>query len=117
MAKLRVEGLEELQKKLKSSASLKEVKMKVRKNSDQMNKRMKKITVEVFVKGHTLGGTAGSINTVIEDDGLTGSVGPTTDYSMYVEYGTRFMKAEPFIRPALEEQTPKFKEDMQKLVK
>lgn len=36
---------------------------------------------------------------------------------MYLEYGTRFMDAQPFVRPALEEQASKFKRDMQKLVR
>lgn len=36
---------------------------------------------------------------------------------MYLEYGTRFMDAQPFVQPALEEQSAKFKSDMQKLVR
>ena len=36
---------------------------------------------------------------------------------MYLEYGTRFMDAQPFVQPALEEQLPKFKSDMKKLVR
>ena len=43
--------------------------------------------------------------------------GAETDYSSYIEYGTRFMDAQPFVRPALEEQASKFKRDMQKLVR
>ena len=35
----------------------------------------------------------------------------------YLEYGTRFMDAQPFVRPAFDEQKEKFKDDMQKLVR
>lgn len=57
------------------------------------------------------------IATEIRDDGMTAAVGPTTDYSPYVEYGTRFMQAEPFVKPSWEEQKELFKKDMDKLVK
>lgn len=45
-----------------------------------------------------------SINTQIEDDGLKirAQIGPNTDYAVYLEMGTRFMAAQPFIRPAYE---------------
>ena len=35
----------------------------------------------------------------------------------YVEFGTRFMDAQPFVRPAFKQQVPIFKSDMKKLVK
>ena len=48
---------------------------------------------------------------------MTAESGPTTEYSPYLEYGTRFMSKQPFVKPALEEQEKKFNADMQKLVK
>ncbi|MFQ8894288.1 MAG: HK97-gp10 family putative phage morphogenesis protein [Dorea sp.] len=42
---------------------------------------------------------------------------PTADYAAYVEYGTRFMNAQPYMRPAYNAQKGKFKSDMQKLVR
>ena len=48
---------------------------------------------------------------------MTAVVGPTTEYAYYVEVGTRFMQAEPFVRPPWEEQKELFKKDMDKLVK
>ena len=48
---------------------------------------------------------------------MTAEVGPTTDYAYYVEFGTRKMEAEPFVKPAWEEQKEQFEKDMQKLVK
>jgi hypothetical protein len=34
-----------------------------------------------------------------------------------LEYGTRYMDAQPFVKPAHEEQAQKFKRDLDKLVK
>ena len=33
-------------------------------------------------------------------------VGPTVDYGVYVEFGTRHMAAQPFLRPALDHKGP-----------
>lgn len=38
-----------------------------------------------------------------EGIGMKAEVYPTVDYGIFVEMGTRFMKAQPFLRPALEE--------------
>lgn len=70
-----------------------------------------------FEKGYQTGETKRSIGLEFENSGFTASVGPETEYSPYLEYGTRFMQAQPFIKPAYNEQKEKFKRDMQKLVK
>lgn len=46
-----------------------------------------------------------SIDTVIEETGKTivGRVSPHTDYAGFVEYGTRFMPAQSYMRVALDE--------------
>lgn len=99
----------------------------VLKNGNQMNAQMKdnmeKTYVAVYKTGkkkgqpiHT-GDTAGSVNTVLTDHGMTANVGPTMEYDQYVEYGTRFMKAEPTIRPAFEKQVPIFIRDMKAICK
>ncbi|MCS7124780.1 MAG: HK97 gp10 family phage protein [Candidatus Bathyarchaeota archaeon] len=38
--------------------------------------------------------------------GWTVEVGATAEYAIYVEFGTRHMQAQPFIRPAFEEHLP-----------
>ena len=40
---------------------------------------------------------------VVRLDGDTALVGPTVPYARFVEFGTRYMEAEPFAQPALEE--------------
>lgn len=45
------------------------------------------------------------------------SVEPTAEYASYVEYGTRYQTAQPFMRPAFQQQQKKFKGDLDKLLK
>ena len=59
----------------------------------------------------------GFIVSEITDGGFTAESGPTTEYAEYLEYGTRFMDAQPFVAPSLEAQTREFQSDMQKLVR
>lgn len=47
-----------------------------------------------------------SIHSVIS--GLTGRVGPSVYYGIFVEMGTRRMGARPYMRPAAEAAGPKF---------
>lgn len=115
MAKIRVEGLKELQKALKDNVTMDDVKKVVRHNGSELQKRMKRKAD--FKKGYQTGETKRSIGLDITDGGFTAEVEPTTEYSPYLEYGTRFMDAQPFVRPAYEEQLSEFKNDMQKLVK
>lgn len=116
---IKFEGLYELQNGLRERMNLNAVKTVVQKNGDQLNAKMKRNASPggAFKKGYSHGDTRDSINTQILDNGMTASVGPTMDYDPYVEFGTRFMEAEPFIKPAWEAQKEVFKSDMDKLVK
>lgn len=126
MAKFEFEGLDKLEKALKKNVTMSEVKMLVRKHGTQMNRNM--INNADF-KGHwekvkggyefvePTGATKQSIHLEFSDGGMTVDSGPTTEYSPYLEEGTRFMDAQPFIGPAYNEQKPKFKSDLKKLVK
>lgn len=58
---------------------------------------------------------AGSNNK--QHGGMTAEVESTAEYAAYEEYGTRFMKGKPHIRPAFDEQKEKFKADMKELVR
>lgn len=115
MGGIKVKGLDKLQKALKDNVSLEDVKTVVQKNGERLQRKMKKNAD--FKKGYQTGTTKRSIGLEIKDSGFTAEVAPETEYSPYVEHGTRFMEAQPFIRPAFEEQKAKFKSDMQKLVK
>lgn len=112
---IKIEGLEELQAKLKDNVLMDDVKRVVKTNGQQMTNKM--IKNADFKRGYATGQTKRSITLEIEDGGMTAKTGPETEYSPYVEYGTRFMDAQPFVRPAFNEQKEKFKSDMNKLMK
>lgn len=127
MAKFEVKGLDKLQKALKENVTLDDVKKVVRNNGSQLQKKIQ--SNADFDKGYQTGTTKRSIGLEFENDGLNAVTGstdpvinpktsvPATEYSPYLEYGTRFMAAQPFVRPAFNEQKAKFKRDLQKLMK
>lgn len=115
MAKLTVAGLKELEKKLKANATMDDVKRVVRQNGADLQTKMQ--SKADFKKGYQTGTTKRSIGLEIKDSGLTAESGPETEYAPYVEYGTRFMEAQPFVRPALEEQKKQFILDLQRLMR
>lgn len=128
MAKIEIdiEGIEELQKKLKKNADPSDVKFIVRQNGAELQKRMqkkadfhghyeyKKGKGKVFKK--PTGTTKRSIGLEITDSGFTAEVGPETEYAPYLEYGTRFMEAQPFVEPAFNEQKDIFISDLKKIM-
>ena len=103
MGKVKIVGMSRLQKKLEYCGTNREaVKADVLKNGNQMNEQMKENMEHTYVtinprtdKQYSTVDTAGTVNTVITDGGMTAEVGPTTEYATYPEYGARFMKAEP----------------------
>lgn len=126
MAKSGIElvGMVELTAAMRQKCDLAAAKEVVKRNGDRLNSTMKRETRSAFRKTnpntgrpYSSGDTARSINTVISDEGLTATVAPTMNYDPYVEYGTRFMEAEPFVHPAFNEVKEQFKSDMEKLVK
>lgn len=115
MPKLKIEGLDKLEKALKENVTMDDVKRVVRHNGQQLQKKVQDNAD--FTRGYATGETKRSIGLEITDGGFEADVEPTTEYSPYLEYGTRFMDAQPFVRPAYNEQKEKFKKDMQKLVR
>ena len=116
---IKFEGLIELDKALKKRLNMNDVKKVVLVNGGEMAKRAKQNASAsgAFVKGYTTGATRDATNAEYIDDGLTAVVAPETEYAGYVEFGTRRMEAEPFLKPAWETQKEQFLTDMKKLVK
>lgn len=122
MAKLTVKGLDELQAKLEDNVKMSDVKRVVRNNGSELQKRIQK---HADFHGHyegnkfvpPTGATKKSVVLEITDGGLTAKSGPTTEYSKYLEYGTRFMQSQPFVAPALNEQKKIFFSDLKKLMR
>lgn len=115
MAQIKIEGLDKLQKRLKENITMDDVKRVVRQNGSELQRKMQ--GKADFKRGYQTGTTKRSIKLQLQDDNLSAEVGPETEYSPYLEYGTRFMEAQPFVRPSLNEQKVKFLSDMQKLVR
>lgn len=119
MPSIKVEGLKELQKKLKDNVTMDDVKRVVKHNGSELQEKMMRHAD--FNMGYQTGTTKRSIGEAggmtFEDDNMTVTVQPQTEYAAYLEYGTRFMHAQPFVRVAYDQQKTKFKSDMQRLVK
>lgn len=108
-------GLDDFVGVLKDNVTMDDVKRIIKVNGDRLNRYMKEQTTHAYVKGYSTGDTAGSINTEVRDGGLTVAVGATMNYDPYVEYGTRYMSAEPILDPSLERVRPQFLGDLEKI--
>ena len=111
MGGIKVVGVEKLQKKLKKNVQMEDVKRVVRHNGAEMQEKAQR---NAPVDTGTL---KRSIGLEITDSGMAAEVEPTAEYAPYVELGTRFMEAQPYLKPAFDDQKEKFKKDMKKLVK
>lgn len=115
MAKIKVEGLKELEKALKDNVTMDDVKRVVKQNGSELQEKIQRNAD--FKMGYQTGETKRSVGLEIKDSGFTAESEPKTEYSPYLEYGTRFMDAQPFVKPAFEEQKKQFEADMKKLTK
>ena len=110
---LKIYGHKKLQINLKDKAQMRLVKQIVKKHGANLNQQMVKNAV--FKGGYSNGDTRRSINILIEKGGLMARVKPTTKYSPYVEYGTRFMDKQPFVKPAFQKVKKEFVKDLKNL--
>lgn len=122
MAGVRIDGFDKLEAKLKRNMNLGAVRTAVRKNgADLQTKAQENAPVgtpqSTGIPGYVGGTLKGSVELDITDGGLTAEVEPTADYAAYVEYGTRFMEAQPYLKPAYDEQKKKFIKDLNELVR
>ena len=123
-----LKGLEKLQTKLQRVAKMEEVERIVEKHGTEMQKKAVNNASKFighyegrgknkhFVK--PTGATKRSISVNSSKiDRFRYRVAPGTAYAAYVELGTRKMSAQPFIKPAFDEQKKLFKNDLERLVK
>ncbi len=111
MAEIKFEGIAKLNKGLKKRMDMSAVKTAVKKNgSDMQKKAQRNAPVDT-------GNLKNNIGLEISDGGMAATVEPTAEYAPYVELGTRFMEAQPYLKPAFEEQKKQFEKDLQKLVR
>lgn len=109
MGDIKIVGMEKLQKKLKKNVNLEDVKRVVRHNGAEMQiKAQDNAPVDT-------GALKRSIGLSLTDGGMSAEVEPAMDYGPYPELGTRFMEAQPYLKPSFDEQKENFKKDMKKL--
>lgn len=116
------QGIDQLMKHLDRAISLEDVKRVVKTNGAALTNGMQK---RAQFKGHyengkfvsPTGATRRSITMRIQEAGFSVLVMPMTEYSPYLEYGTRFMDAQPFVRAAFNYQKIIFKKEMRELVR
>ena len=106
MAKIQIMGKDELEAFLRShkKSVIENSKKVVMKYGSKFQTEAKKYPPTPNKSG-TL---ARSISLDIADNGLTAVVYPTANYAQYVEYGTRYMNAQPFMRPTMQKIEPHF---------
>ena len=117
---VKIEGLSALISNLDAKKySGKQIRNVVMKNgADLQEDAQKRMTKTVaYVKGYSKGTTRRSTTLTISDDGMKGNVGLRTVYFPYVEYGTRYMEAEPTLNPAFQKIKQQFYKDVMNLVK
>lgn len=122
MAGVRIDGFDKLEAKLKKSMNMDAVKTVVKGNGAQLQTKAQKnapvgTPQSTGIPGYVGGKLKQSIGLEITDGGLTAEVEPTADYAAYVEYGTRFMDAQPYLKPAYDEQKKKFVKDLNELMR
>lgn len=117
---VKIEGLQALISDLDARKySGKQIRNVVMKNgADLQEDAQKRMTKTVaYVKGYSKGTTRRSTTLTISDNGMKATVAPATSYFPYVEYGTRYMEAEPTLNPAFQKIKQQFYKDVIGLVK
>jgi HK97 gp10 family phage protein len=106
-----VTGIKELSAALKKRANLDDVKRVVQMNGSEMARAM-----NAHAPSDT-GNLKRMIKLSMHDDGFTVKVISGAEYAAYQEYGTRYQTGTPHVRPAYNQQRPKFLSDMKRLMK
>lgn len=106
-----IKGTSQIEKHLKRAATMNDVKNVVQLNTSEMQqKAQRKAPVDT-------GALKRYITLSVIDGGLTGRINALMNYSAYVEFGTRFQTAQPFIKPAYNEQKKQYERDLMRLVR
>ena len=106
---IKFSGLENLESTLLDKARLERVKTVVAKNGSRLQTQAQ--------RNAPVGTPRRSIGLSIKDGGLTADVRATAHYAGYVELGTRFMAAQPYMKPAFNVVKKQFKSDLRRLMR
>lgn len=104
-------GMDKLKAALEKDLKMDAVKKIMRVNGSELQtKTMRRAPVKT-------GNLKRSIVLNMEDEGLAARVSVGASYGPYVEYGTRFMNAKPYLRPSFNEQKVQLKHDLERLTR
>ena len=111
MTDIVIEGGDEMVRAIRNRFNEDKVARVVKRNTSQaQQKAMRLAAVDTgFMKR--------SITMRIDVTGLAGYIVAGASYSSYVEFGTRYMDSQPFMRPAAREQAPIFLNDLRNLIR
>ncbi len=112
-----ITGLNAMQKKLIAKANPTAIKKIVRLNLAEMTEKAQRkapVSTEETNPHGAHGQLRRSITVSIEDDGMAGVARAGVEYAEYVKKGTRFMKKQPYMKPAFDAQKPRFLRDLKK---
>lgn len=116
-----IKGLEALKKQaLNAEVKVEKAREVVKQHAGTLQRVMQR---NATFKGHYRGGkfipptgeTKRSISLKFEDGNLKAVVGPQTHYAAYLELGTRFMSAQPFVEKSLKVVEPSFIKNLEKI--
>ena len=109
--KVEVKGLEELRKAVKDLDRLPRVKAEVGASALDIQRAAKRaIPVDT---GHARNTTIAEFYT----DGCGAEIGTVAPYAPYIEFGTRFMPARPYLTPAYDGVAPGFEKRLAEIYK
>jgi len=111
-----VHGLDKLEKGLLKRAQIEGMKQIVKKHTTELQQKAMANASSTYVKGYSTGATKKSIGIGFEDGGLTGITGLGMSYDEYVELGTRFMAAEPLLKPLFNQRKSMFISEIKKVI-
>ena len=122
MSEIVFSGLSELQVALQDKCNLDSVKKVVKLNGAELQQKAQR---NAQFKGHYEGkkfvSPTGTLRRSIKgpemkDGGFTAKVEAGVEYAPYVEFGTRYMSAQPYMKPAFNQQKSQFRNDLERLM-
>lgn len=117
------EGLEDLIKGLATEEVKQKLRLIVKRNGAELHKKaQRKAVFRGHFEGKNFVKPTGNLRRSIQppkfaSDGLSAVVRAEANYAGYVELGTRYMDAQPYMTPALEEVKPVFLAEVEEAMK
>lgn len=106
-----IDGMDKLTAKIKKCQNLDPIKKVVKQNGSELqSKAQKNAPVDT-------GNLKRNITLEIKSNGMSAECESQAEYAPYVEWGTRYMDAQPHIKPAFNDQKNQFKRDLERVVK